>query len=55
MQTKPDAQPQIKALPPILDLSGLTENFGICKSVAYALAAAGEIESLTLGLGPRLC
>src|SRR5215213_403122 len=42
-------QPEIAALPPVLDLRALQANFAICRTTAYSLASSGEIQSLTLG------
>lgn len=40
-------------VPPIIDLPYLRASFGISKTTAYALAASGEIQSLTMGAPGR--
>lgn len=45
----PTPQLQIAALPPLLDLRAIADNFAIGRTLAYTLASAGEIQSLTLG------
>ena len=42
-------QPSDAHLPHVLDLKGLKAFFGISRTLAYQLASAGEITSLTLG------
>lgn len=44
-----DVFPRITTLPPLLDFRTLQTHFQIGRTVAYQLASAGEIQTLTLG------